>query len=300
MAENATAIPATQARELRQHAWFACACLGVVGISWGSLRAWLEFSRSSTQASDLWIIPLISIFLVYERRSAIFARTKASRGALLFVALGIGVEEAGRLLSSAHAGAALNAISLAMLGVAVALAAAFVGCYGEEAGRAARFPLYFLLLAVPIPQTVLDVVVRWLQDGSAAVVNVLFVLLRVPHVHDGLRFYLDGLSIEIATECSGIRSSFSLLVLTVLLSYTLLHSTWRRIALVSTVVPLVLVKNGIRIVTLCLLSIYVDPSFITGSLHHSGGFVFFGMALMMEGALCWLLLRGERRAEVSR
>ena len=42
-----------------------------------------------------------------------------------------------------------------------------------------------------------------------------------------------------------------------------------------------------------LLSIYVDPGFITGSLHRNGGFVFFGLALAMEGALCWFLQRTE-------
>ena len=54
-------------------------------------------------------------------------------------------------------------------------------------------------------------------------------------------------------------------------------SIWHILILVA--VPLLIVKNGIRIVTLALLSIYVDPSFLTGSLHHQGGIVFFLVAL---------------------
>jgi exosortase/archaeosortase family protein len=46
-------------------------------------------------------------------------------------------------------------------------------------------------------------------------------------------------------------------------------------------IPLSVIKNGIRIATLTLLSIYVDPSFLTGSLHRKGGFVFFLMALLI-------------------
>jgi len=83
------------------------------------------------------------------------------------------------------------------------------------------------------------------------------------------------------------------MVLTALISYLALRSAWRRLLMLAIVVPLVLVKNGIRIVTICLLTIYVDPSVISGPLHRQGGFVFFGMALVAEGGLCWFLRRSE-------
>jgi exosortase len=250
-------------------------------------------SSSSQQASSLWVIPLLSAFLIYERRSRIFAKTRFAPSALMLFGIGICLYEGslGRFPPALH----VDAVALAMLGVVISIIGAFISSYGKDAWRAASFPLGFLLFAVPIPQVILDGVVRWLQYGSAGVVNLLFVLLRVPHVHDGLRFYLSGLNIEIASECSGIRSSFSLLVLVVLISHAALRETWRRLLMVSTVVPLMLIKNGIRIVTLCLLSLYVDPSFITGSLHHSGGFVFFGLALAMEGLICWGLQHSEVR-----
>jgi exosortase/archaeosortase family protein len=41
------------------------------------------------------------------------------------------------------------------------------------------------------------------------------------------------------------------------------------------------VKNGIRITTLTLLSVYVDPGFLYGRLHRQGGFVFFLIALLI-------------------
>jgi exosortase len=279
------------------HITFLCIFLLTVAFSWGSLHAWLEMSKSSEQSSTLWIIPLISAFLIYERRRAVFANTQFAPFALVLLSLGIGIYAAS--FSTRLSLARFDATVLAILGVLVSVAGAFVACYGKEAWREASFPLGFLLFAVPIPQAILEHLVRWLQCGSAAVVNLLFVLLDVPHLRDGLRFYLAGLNIEIAAECSGIRSSFALLVLTVLLSYISLHTAWRRFLLVISVVPLVLVKNGIRIVTLSLLTMYVDRSFISGSLHRHGGFVFFGLALAAERALCWLLQRSELRTETS-
>ena len=53
--------------------------------------------------------------------------------------------------------------------------------------------------------------------------------------------------------------------------------------------PLTILKNGIRIVTLSLLAIHVDPGFLTGQLHHDGGVLFFLLTLaMMAPVLAWL------------
>jgi len=273
------------------HITFLCICLLVVATGWNSLRAWLELSQNSEQTSSFWVIPLISAYLIYERRLKIFSNPRFAPFALVFSAIGIGIFAASFSLQRflAHSDANI----LAILGVVVSLAGSFLACYGKDAWRKARFPLGFLLFAVPLPQTILEPLVHWLQNGSAAVVSFLFTLLNVPYLRDGLRFYLSSLTIEIAPECSGIRSSFALLVLGVLLSYFALQSAWRRLVLILAVVPLVLVKNGIRIVTLTLLTIYVDRSVISGPLHRHGGFLFFGFALAAEGLLCWLLRRSE-------
>jgi len=47
------------------------------------------------------------------------------------------------------------------------------------------------------------------------------------------------------------------------------------------VFPLAVLKNSVRIVTLCLLTLYVDEGFMQGDLHTRGGAVFFGLALAM-------------------
>jgi exosortase/archaeosortase family protein len=54
-----------------------------------------------------------------------------------------------------------------------------------------------------------------------------------------------------------------------------------------------IVKNGIRIATLTLLSIHVDPGFLSGRLHHQGGFVFFFLGLALLGPVLWFLTERE-------
>ena len=42
-----------------------------------------------------------------------------------------------------------------------------------------------------------------------------------------------------------------------------------------------------------MLAIYVDPGFMTGNLHHRGGFVFFGITLLVMGIILVLLRKSE-------
>jgi exosortase len=283
---------ALKSRQTLTHIAFLFSCLVIAVIGWPGLHAWMEASRSSQQSADFWTIPLISLYLCYERRAVIFAKAQFAPAGLLLLAAGIGIYASGAHLAPGFSESVIPAI----LGVIVSTAGAFLACYGTDAWGAAIFPLGFLLFAVPLPQAILDPLVRWLQNGSAVVVSLLFGLLRVPFLRDGLVFDLSGLRFHIAPECSGIRSSYALMVLTALISYIALHSTWRRLLMLATVIPLVLVKNGIRIVTICLLTRYVDPSVIDGPLHHQGGFVFFGLVLAAEGGLCWLLRRSELKS----
>jgi hypothetical protein len=47
-------------------------------------------------------------------------------------------------------------------------------------------------------------------------------------------------------------------------------------------------------VTLSLLSIHVDRSYLSGQLHHEGGIVFFLLSLGLMAPVLFLLVRSER------
>jgi exosortase/archaeosortase family protein len=105
---------------------------------------------------------------------------------------------------------------------------------------------------------------------------------------------MAGLSINIAPECSGIRSFLSMVILTVLAGHLLLQTTWRRIALVLVAIPIMIFKNALRIVTLTLLSIHVDPRIIESRLHREGGIPFFLLALLLTYPVLRLLMKTEK------
>ena len=79
----------------------------------------------------------------------------------------------------------------------------------------------------------------------------------------------------------------------------MLKSNWSRTIFVLLTFPVALIKNGIRIATLVLLSTHVDMRFMTSSLHRDGGFVFFGIALLIMFPVLKLLQKFDARPNVS-
>ena len=59
-------------------------------------------------------------------------------------------------------------------------------------------------------------------------------------------------------------------------------------------------KNAVRIVTLSLLTIHVDPGYIRGQLHHEGGIVFFGISLVLLTPVLLLLMRSGMRRQLAK
>jgi len=169
----------------------------------------------------------------------------------------------------------------------------FVTLFGATALRRAAFPFVMLLLALPLPDSVGQRVISILQAQSAWLSAVLFSMLGIPVYKEGIMLAVPGVTIEVARECSGINSSIALVLTMLLVAHDSLNSNWRRIALVAASIPLSILKNAIRITTLTVLALRVDPSFLTGRLHHEGGFVFYLIAMALMYPILKLLKRGD-------
>jgi exosortase len=190
-------------------------------------------------------------------------------------------------------------LSLNMVALVLWWIGAFLLCFGFSAFKRAVFPLCFLFWLVPIPQVLLDPIVRLLQQGSAASADLIFAIAGVPVVREGTIITIPGLVVEVARECSSIRSSLMLVVTTMVLAQMLLRSPWRKALVIAVAVPLSVVKNGLRIFVLGMLGTRVDPSYLTGRLHHEGGIIYFLIALGAVFLCLWIARRGDEKLLVS-
>jgi len=264
-----------------------------LAVFWQPLSTLIRFSFEQEHYSHIILVPLISACIFLLERRSIFSHVETRRwaGSGLLV-LGVLVYWFGQRYAAVST--ENDHLAIAIFAVVVIWLGAFVLFYGLRALRAGLFSALFPFLMVPIPDVALNQAILWLQAGSADVSYAVFELLGVPVLRSGFTFSLPGLTIEVARECSGIRSSLALLIMSLLASHLFLRSAWTKAALVLATIPLLIVKNGVRIVTLSLLSIYVDPGFLTGNLHHSGGIVFFLLALLILAPVLHLLQRSER------
>ncbi len=184
-------------------------------------------------------------------------------------------------------------LSLSMLALVTWWIASVLVCFGARTFKSFMFPLCFLFLMVPIPAFSLRWIVEFLQQQSALAARLMFRAVGVPVTQDGIMLSIPGLDIEVARECSSIRSSLMLIVTTMVLAHLFLRSWWRKALLIAAAIPLSVAKNGLRIFTIAELGTRIDPGFLNGKLHHSGGILFFGLSVVAVGAVLWLVRRTE-------
>ena len=245
--------------------------------------------------SHLVIIPFVSAYFIYLKRKEIFSNIGYSFSAgIAIIIVGIllyliGMSQGSRLNQNDYLSFITFSAVITWLGV-------FVFFYGIKAFKTAAFPLLFLFLLVPIPSLVIDNIILILQRASSEVAASIFTLTGVPVLREGwFVFHLPGLSIEVAKECSGIRSSISLFITSIIAGQMFLNSSWRKVVLTLMIFPITIFKNGLRIVTLGLLGAYVSPEILSSNIHKKGGIPFFILSLGFLGAILWLLKRSERK-----
>ncbi len=250
-----------------------------------------RLSFSNSDASHLVVIPFISGWLLLKERPKICRKTfydDLFGSAVLLIGISLGL--------TAYSDRPLRPdvqLSGYILSLVLFWVAGFAFTVGRSAWRTSRFPLLFLLLMVPWPSLLLDRVIYILQAGSAWITSVLFDLAGVPALREGFVFRLPSVTIEVAKECSGIRSSMAVLILALLIVHFGLKSFWKKTLFLASALFVMILKNGIRIASLTLLSMYVDPGFLYGRLHHEGGVVFFLLGLLLLTPLLWFLRRAE-------
>ncbi len=247
--------------------------------------------------SHILLIPLISGYLIYLRREQFPTEFRCSAG-LATIALLISLSSLGaaHILRGFHAISQNDYLGLMALGFVSFLVSAGLFLLGWRWIKQVAFPLAFLLFMIPLPDGAVDLLETGSKLASAEAANLFFELTATPILRDGTIFQLPGIVIEVAQECSGIRSSWVLFITSILASNLFLSSPWRRTALVAFVIPLGIIRNGFRILVIGLLCVHIGPHMIHSVIHRRGGPLFFSLSLVPLFLFLWWLRRGEHPA----
>lgn len=265
------------------------------------LCALLNFALHSDLFSHILLIPFISGYLVWIDKRALPAASKPSRVWALVPALA-----GAAVLSLCWFGSALGLpvvkhdnLSWTALSFVLFFGAACCFTLGPRTLRAILFPLSFLLFAVPFPGFVLEAIEGGLQRASAIGADLFFSMAGMAFVRDDLFFQLPGIRLQVAPECSGIHSSLVLFLTSLVAGKLFLKRFRNRALLALAVIPLGILRNAFRILTIGELCVHVGPEMIDSPIHRRGGPIFFAISLIPLLLLIWYGRRSELRSRTE-
>ena len=297
MATEVNASPGLAGRSRR---WWAvaatlAACAGAVAVFAPVLYYMvLHWQGSQDYSHGFLIVPLAAYFAWERRRKLTRAPIDGSWWGLAPLLLGVLALSIGRLgveLMSMRTGfvLTLNGMVLLLLGLPVY--------------RILAFPLLFLFLMVPLPQSLVNVIAFPLQLVAADLAVSTVQSFGLPVLREGNIIHLpNDFRLFVAEACSGLRSLMALGTLGVVFAYFFRKSWWERLVLVASTIPIAVLVNALRVGITVVLSWHWGPQAAEGAIHQTEGFFTFGLAFCLLMVEAWLLslVRPDRAAAQRR
>ncbi len=253
-----------------------------------SLLQWMYAAYNQPDSEDAHgnLIPFVVLGLFWWKREALAGVAKRTWWpGLLGVALALALHLLGYLIQQPR----------------VSIIAFFTGVYallgavwGWRFAVTCFFPFVLFAFCLPLG-TVLDPVTIPLRQISTDVaVFMAREVLGIGVIQTGVQIFdpKGAYSYEVAAACSGIRSLLTLTALTTIYGFVSFKTSWKRALMVVLAVPLALVGNVLRLVTI-MVAAEAFGAEAGEFVHNWFGFVTFALALAVMLGLGHLLREPE-------
>lgn len=218
------------------------------------------------------LIPIVSLYFVYERRKTLSVLSPSSNWA------GLGLIIFGILLLL------LGNLATEYFTMRFSMLMVFGGIIlfllGKEFFKILLFPLIFLIFMIPIPSILMDRITFPMQLFASKVAAITLYLIGIPVLREGNVMLLANTSLEVAEACSGIRSLISLLALSIVFAYLSQKETWKRILLVLSTFPIAIIANAARVSGTGILAHHYGDKVAQGFFHGFSGWILFVVAFV--------------------
>ncbi len=160
---------------------------------------------------------------------------------------------------------------------------------GRRIYKALAFPLWFLFLMIPLPQSLVNVVAFPLQLIAAdAAANALYAL-GIPALLEGNIIHLANTQLFVEEACSGLRSLMALVTLGVIFAYFFRKSWGERVIIVLSAIPIAILVNAFRVGLTGVLTHYFGKEAAGGWIHQTEGLFTFAIAFVLLLLEAWAL-----------
>ena len=253
-------------------AWIAVGLLFIVYLP--ILRRMFEHWRIDPDYSHGFLIVPLSLWFAYERKYDLEdARVQGSwLGVPVLVAglVVLAIGELGTLLTPLRAGFVVTLMGLVLL------------LLGREIFRILLFPLAFLFLMVPLPQSVVNTIAFPLQLLAAKWAVWSMQLHGIPVLLEGNIIHLARGDLFVAEACSGLRSLMALVTLGVVFAHFFRRGhPIQQIFLIVSTIPIAIFVNAIRVALTGFLAHYFGHEAAGGAIHDWQGIITFSIAFML-------------------
>ncbi len=240
----------------------------------------LHWRQVPTYSHGFLVAPL-ALYFAWERRPLLRrCAIEPSWWGVLPLALGALALGVGRL------GVELMAMRVAFV---LTLHGLVLLLLGRQVYRTLLFPLLFLFLMIPPPQSLVNAVTFPLQLIAADLAVDALHRLAIPALREGNIIHLPHTQLFVAEACSGLRSLQALGTLAVVFAYFFRRNAVERVVIVLSALPIAIVVNAVRVGATGILTYYLGEQAAEGWIHQTEGFVTFGVALALLMVEAWLL-----------
>lgn len=238
------------------------AIIGLVG-SW----------RNSPTYSFGCIIPLISIYLAWQRRDRLAGLDASTAPLPGFILLACSLV----LFLIGKFGGILILQQIALF---ISLPALVLLFLGGKIAKALAFPLAYLVFMLPVWDFIIERLQFPFQLYSANIAGRLLQLIGVPAHQHGIIIEIPNLVIEVARECSGVNFLISTIAIGIPLAALYFDSWYKRALLLVVSVFIAISGNGLRA---ALIALFAYKGYSTNL--HGPQHVFYGYFVSVLGLL---------------
>ena len=153
--------------------------------------------------------------------------------------------------------------------------------FGGALLRAVWFPLVYLALALPPPDSVVAAVTQPIKIAVSQSAVALLHWFGYPIAGSGVTIEIAQYQLLVAAACAGLNSIISLSAICIFYSYIRHRSDPKAFAVIAlSVIPIATFSNFVRVLVLILITYYFGESAAQGFLHDFAGLTMFTVALM--------------------
>lgn len=179
-------------------------------------------------------------------------------------------------------GRAYDFISLEVAGVYGIALSMLYAHVGMRAMLKIWFPLFYLGFVVPPPGWLMDNITAPLKLFVSVVATEGLQAAGLPIFREGVTLIISQYQLLVEDACSGMNSITGLVAISLFYIYLLRNASWRySLLLVCLVIPIAVIANIIRVVTLVLLTYFFGDAVAQGFLHMAAGLLLFTSALLL-------------------